>query len=224
MEKLRLSKNQFKEAKEQDRLTNLAKLYAEVFAGPPWNEFTKSVGCDRFFGQDTRIGDPCPTCYDILQEAYPLEETILYIQKELSRPNAVLALLEKESLIIGFAWGFSYDSSTSFIEEKYKTKEMKNNLSSLFTQFRLSDSFFYFSECGVAPAFRRQGLSNGLSEELVRQAEILGQPLLMRTNYQSPMVHVASRFGMEQIMGSRGSSVINFQDMENKDRVLFLKS
>ncbi|HLC94500.1 MAG TPA: GNAT family N-acetyltransferase [Patescibacteria group bacterium] len=223
MEKLRFSENQFPESKERSRLTNLACLYAEIFAGPPWNEFTRSPGCSMFFGQDTKIGDMCPNCGDMLKEAYPLDESVSYLKKELARPNALLTLLEKDENIIGFAWGFSYENPTGFTDQKYKTKEMRKKLTDLFIGFGVGGSFFYFSECGVAPSYRGQGLSNMLSGEVVKQAEKLNSPLVMRTNYQSPMVYVAARFGMNQVMGPREGRIINFEDAENTDRVLFLK-
>ncbi len=201
----------------------LAILYAQVFAGPPWNEFTRSINCDTFFGLETNVGDMCPNCGDLLEEAYPVENTISYIGKELSRPNAFLITRFEDENLVGFAWGFSYENPEKFLKEKYKTEEMRGLLSEVFRQEWLQGPFYYLSECGVKPEYRGRGLSNEVSGELVTMANQLKLPLIMRTNYQSPMVYVAQRFGMDQIMGPRDTEIINVLDLENTSRVLFLR-
>lgn len=114
------------ESGEKLNINSLSQLYAEVFAGPPWNEYTKSQGCNTFFGLDTKPGDLCPDCKDLLQRAYPTHDTIIHITSELNRPNAILTTIESEKQIVGFAWGFSYNNCSEFISEKYRTEEMKN--------------------------------------------------------------------------------------------------
>ncbi|HLD26751.1 MAG TPA: GNAT family N-acetyltransferase [Patescibacteria group bacterium] len=210
--------------KERLNMISLAKLYAEVFALSPWNEYTKSQGCNTFFGLDTKPGSLCPHCKDMLQEAYPIQDTILHIKSELDRPNSLLTIIENEKQIIGFAWGFSYKNCSEFISEKYRTDEMKIKLNNLFTQLNTSGRLFYFSECGVAPLFRGRGLSNELTQTLITQAQTLQQSIVMRTNYQSPMIYVARKFNMKQIMGPQNNEIINFTDQENLDRVLFIKN
>ena len=60
-------------------LRNLAEIYAEVFAGPPWNEFTICPSSGEFFGKETKVGQKCPDCSSKLLPAYPLDETEKYI-------------------------------------------------------------------------------------------------------------------------------------------------
>ena len=204
------------------RFEDLAVLYADVFADPPWNEFTRSVGCNSLFGRETQLGDICPNCGDLLTEAFRVDEVIRDTKAELANPDAVLVTREEEGKLIGFAWGYSC-SPAQLLDKKYQSAEMKSKLLSLFSNEGVGDSFFYFSEIGVSPLFRNRGLSNEMSSELVNQAATLGKRLIMRTNFQSPMVRVAQRFEMRQIMGPSLAGTINFMDTENADRVLFVK-
>lgn len=207
----------------EQELMRLADLYALVFADPPWNEFTRSVGCNSFFGRESTIGDTCPNCGDSLIEAYPKIETALYINKELQKPNSILSLLKKEGEIIAFAWGFSIENPALLASQKYQTEDMKRSIVGTLEANNIPGTFFYFSECGVSPNERGRGLSNQLCAAMTNQAERLGQPLVMRTNYQSPMVKVAAKFGMRQIMGPTPDGVANFLDGENPERVMFAK-
>lgn len=208
----------------EQELMQLADLYALVFADAPWNEFTRSLECNSFFGRETSVGDVCPNCGDNLVEAYPQKETSSYINKELLKPNSILSLVKNDGEIIAFAWGFSIQNPELLASQKYQTVDMKRSIVGTLEANSVSGSFFYFSECGVSPNERGKGLSNQLSAAMINQAATLGQPLVMRTNFQSPMVKVAARFGMRQIMGPTPTGVVNFLDIENTDRVMFVKS
>lgn len=223
MENLPISLELATPLENEDELMQLANLYALVFADAPWNEFTRSPGCNSFFGRETMVGDICPNCSDSLTEAYPKEETISYINKELVKPKAVLSLVKNNEEIIAFAWGFSIDNPGQLASQKYQSDEMKRSIVGALEANGVSDAFFYFSECGVSPQERGRGLSNQLSAAMVEQAAIQGLPLVMRTNFQSPMVRVAERFGMTQIMGPSPAGPVNFIDSENADRVMFVK-
>jgi hypothetical protein len=212
----------------------IAKLYAEVFAGEPWNESTRCDECQAFFGPDTKVGDNCPTgiCCGVLSEAYPLEDTVSYIRREVARPNGRLAVLEGNGIVAGFAWGFEYQMN-DFLTQKNRTESNRQSLREALTAKGIGESFYYFSECGVSPLFRGRGLSNILSGEIVKQAEQFSLPLVMRTNCQSPMVAVARKFGMEQVFGplsvaSEGRIIttdacIAGIDIDNPERVMFIK-
>ena len=216
------------------RADRIASLYALVFSGPPWNEFTLSLDCDSYFGLDTKPGDTCANCGDILQLAYPIGETANKIRKEVSRPNGLLAILEKENNLVGFTWGFSYESSEQFAEDKYKVEIYQNNIVDLLKKSGVNKDFYYFSETGIAPEERGQNLSNILAKEIINKGYSLNLPVVMRTNWQSPMVAVARKFNMVQILGSiplidsmsktifNTGLTINGLDLENRDRVLFV--
>src|SRR3989344_3515203 len=216
----------------------LAELYADVFAGPPWNEYTQCA-CNKYFGRETRAGDICPDgeCQNrsILVPAYPRIETGEKIKKECARPDAVTFVIKKGQDIVGFSWGFSYQSPEEFAIEKYRTDGVRNKMVNLLTQYGVSSKFFYFSECGVKETERGNGYSNLLAKLLVDQARNNNLPLVMRTNWQSPMVAVARKFDMQQVMGpevyidnlsktiTQTSNIVNgIRDSEIGDRVLFV--
>jgi hypothetical protein len=216
-------------------LVSTAKLYAEVFAGPPWNEYTKCMGCNDFFGLESKPKFPCNNCGKELTLAYPTDETEQHIVNEISRKNASIFVMKKQDSLIGFVWGFSYQSSDDFVIEKYLKPQMQKEIILLLGRNGIADEFFYFSECGIKTDQRGNKLSNILSEALIKEAQKTGLSIVLRTNYASPMVAVAERFGMTQIMGPRveidktnmkilagNESVINFTDSEIEERVLFM--
>lgn len=216
-------------------LQQVTMLYAQVFAGPPWNEYTKCTGCFEFFGLQTKPEDLCGNCGNQLVLAYPEKETKEYILKEKNRPNSICILAKDGDEIIGFAWGYTYASPVNFVEQKYRTQEMKDKIVQLFQADGISCDFFYFSECGVKEDKRGRNISNLLAEALFRRSKILNLPVILRTNWQSPMMAVAERFGMRQIMGpcveidrldrsirTTGNVVNDFSDSEIEERVLFV--
>jgi predicted GNAT family acetyltransferase len=220
--------------KESD-VVPVAELYAQVFAEPPWNEYTRCGNCFRFFGRETEPGQACGNCGEPLNLAYPPEETTVDIREETLKPNAALFVI-KESPVSGFAWGFSYPSPEEFAQEKYRTMEMQAKVAAALAKNGITGELFYFSECGVGPEKRGRGLSNYLTEQIIRAAKTQNLPLVMRTNCQSPMMAVAERFGFTQIMGPKAeidrtaktirptAEVVNdFLDAEIPERALFVK-
>lgn len=216
-------------------MEQLAKVYANVFAGPPWNENTQCQGCDQFFGLNTQVGEACiNTCGNMLTEAYPLEETSEYISDETSRQDATARLIKVNGEIVAFSWGFVYPNPETFAGEKYKTATMQNIVKDTLIRSGINNSFFYISECGVQPDYRGQGLSNRLFQDLEDQRRTLGLPAMLRTNMDSPMIAVSTRFGLEQAFGPQilvdqrnrklisTGKLINGIDQENQARTLFV--
>lgn len=212
-----------------------ADLYAEIFAGPPWNEYTNCGGCKKFFGLQTKPGDNCGSCGMELALAYPFEETKEYIIDETSRNNSSVFLMKKNDELVGFVWGYSYDSTEDFVKEKYRTPEMQSKIKDVLAQNNVAQAFYYFSECGIRIDQRGNGFSNTLSGLLIQEGRKTKLPIVMRTNWESPMVAIAQRFGMTQIMGPlteidknekrvllKNGSVNNLRDSEIKERVLFV--
>lgn len=216
-------------------LVGVAKLYAEVFASPPWNEYTKCLGCKEFFGLQTKPGGCCANCGKELGLAYPIKETKRSILDETARNKSIALVMKQNEDIIGFAWGFSYLSADDFVKEKYRNPQMQSEISRLLETNGVIERFFYFSECGVRVDQRGKGFSSLLSELLLKEVNKTGLPIVMRTNWESPMVAVAQRFGMKQIMGQmieidrnkrtivpKEGAVNGFKDSEIEKRVLFV--
>lgn len=216
-------------------LTSTAELYAEVFAGPPWNEYTKCTGCNEFFGLESKPIIPCNICGKELTLAYPADKTKKHILNEISRKDASIFVMRRQENLIGFVWGFSYQSPHDFTKEKYRTLRMQNGIKSLLEKNSITDAFFYFSECGIKTDQRGNGFSNTLSKLLLDEARKTRLPIVLRATWASPMVAVAKRFGMTQIMGpcieidkinmkitTRNEVINNFTDSEIEERVLFM--
>jgi len=219
---------------ERDMIAT-AKLYAEVFADSPWNEYTRCVGCMEFFGLQSRPGDCCGNCGKELVLAYPIDETRQYIEDESRRPDGSIFIMKKDEEIVGFAWGFSYPSIDDFVKEKYRTQQMQDKIKKMLEKSGVINAFFYFSECGIRMDQRGNGFSNLLSGFLFKEAGKTGLPIVLRTNCESPMVAVAQRFGMTQVMGpiveidrinknilTKNGAVNDFVDSEIEERVLFV--
>lgn len=186
--------------KDVSMFRSLAKVYAEVFAGPPWNEYTICPSSQKFFGKETKIGGKCPECSALLSSAYPLEETGEYILKELSKKDSALFIGESENKLVAFSWGYSYPSPEKFTLDKYKTREMQTRVNSLLRTLRIGE-FYYFSESGILEEFRGRGLTNDFYRLRLQVPKELDLPVLVRTLCVSPIVVVAQKFGFEQIMG-----------------------
>lgn len=216
-------------------LIPVTELYAQVFAGAPWNEYTVCTGCEKFSGLSTNPGDNCGYCGKILDLAYPIERTKNYIAKEAQRDNAVAFTMSINGELIGFVWGYTYSSPDEFVNEKYKTPFMQNGIKNLLTNIGIENNFFYFSEVGIRNYQRGKGFSNSLSKLLFQESKIMNLPVVMRTNWESPMVAVANRFGMTQVMGPKTmidrisrkilrtrETASDFLDTEIEQRVLFV--
>lgn len=218
-------------------MNELAKTYESVFAGPPWNEYKKCTGdgCDKTFGLETKGQDLCPCPNEaMLAPFYPRNETLASIAKEVDKPGAVVEVQKNdEGKTIGFVWGFPTTVS-DFLKEKYKTEDGRNNVRNVLTLNGITDTFFYFSETGVIPEYRGQGMSNIFANIMVQAARNQGLPLVMRTNSESPMVAVAKRFDMQQVLGpeviaDKGvlfstGAIQNALDRESTGRVIYIKT
>lgn len=217
------------------QLGQLSKLYQEVFAGPPWNEYTQCMSCSEFFGLNTNSRDICGNCGNELVLAYPEDKTKKYILKEIAKPESSSFIAKQGDEIVGFVWGYVYETPFDFVKEKYRTLEMQDKIRDLLTEEDIREKFFYFSECGVSENERGKGISNLLSNKLIQETKKMGLPLVMRTNWKSPMVAVAESFYMKQLIGPKakvdrfrnvinlgGEIVNNFQDIEIEERVLFV--
>lgn len=170
----------------------------------------------------------------MLAPFYPRRDTLAYIEEETEEGSTFLKIENDE--IIGFAWGYEIETN-ELILKKYKTEEMRQGITGLLERYGIKGKVFYFSETGVRQDFRGRGISNRLAEQVIAEAKNKYLPLIMRTNWQSPMVSVAERFGMKQIMGPAAAikrngkttttkktrRIVNgFLDSEIEDRVLFM--
>lgn len=199
---------------ESKNMENVAMVYAKVFAGPPWYEVSRGMGCGKFYGPDLPAGLPCPCGCGILTEAYPTKETTEYIKGELLKPLALGKTISNFGTESGFGWGYQLNGQ-DFAKYKYVKESSQKKVAEV---VGISD-FFYISEVGIVPELQGMGFGMKITLALANQAMLNNLPILMRTNADSPMVKIAKKLNMEQILGP----TMKFQDPENIQRVIFLK-
>ena len=201
---------------DSNRISSVALLYANVFAGWPWFEVSKGPVCQKFYGPDFKPGATCPCGCGTLKEAYPKEATITYINQELSKPLAYGETILFEDKPVGFGWGYEL-SGQEFAETKYRLPESRNMIQELIGKDNI---YFYISEVGIIPDMQENGLGTRITTSLVDTGSSRGLPLLMRTNASSPMVKIAQKSGMLAIIGPK----LEFVDQENPERIVFRKT
>ena len=199
---------------DSDKLGNVAVIYAKVFAGWPWYEVSKGISCGRFYGPELPPGSPCPCGSENLEEAYPKDETLKYIAKELSKPLALGIILSISQEPCGFGWGYKLNGR-DFAETKYTLANFQRVIVSIIG----TNDYFYISEVGIVPEFQKNGLGYKVTSTLADQATLYRLPILMRTNNESPMVNVAKKLGMIEIQGPTSGLL----DPENPERVVFTR-
>lgn len=209
---------------EEKIIRPVAKLYGGVFAEWPWEERTKCAVCGNFSASSPEQRMQCtnPGCAGFFtEEAYPMDETVSYIRKEIQKPQAVaLAEVKMEDVrmtledVLAFGWGFASDAQ-SFAKDKYATEEMRSLLKDLLVR---AGTFFYVSEVGVKPETQGKGLGTKMTKRIVSQGQTMQETIVLRTNESSPMRTIAEKMGMKPILGLK----TGLTDRENEARVIFV--
>lgn len=215
---------------------SLVSLYAEVFAAEPWNEVWRCPSCNSFYGPEHLQSVPSPCCFTPLVIAYPERETVDYIRKELSKPYAKMeSLYSEENQLVAFAWGYQIPNAEILATKKWpQSVEVQKKVILAISEYVKPDfPLYYISEVGVSPGFRGNRIGFQLTQSLLDYGTSLGEPAVFRTNWGSPMMRIAARLKMTQIMGPKIEVVDNqivktdevaeFIDEINPDRTLFLK-
>ena len=213
------------------RVKAIAKLYAQVFALPPWNEAVKCDRCQQFQGLETEPSSLC-LCGGTFREAYPLQKTIQYIASESAKPGFRLAIVTTtKNDLAGFAWGW-LTTPHQLTVEKWQDVQTQTTIIQTLTDLDIgpNNTIRYLSECGISPQNRGLGLANQLTEQVTGP-----ETTVYRTNCLSPMMAVALTQGFKQIMGPEviidrqakiiidTGQIIGFLDEQNPQRTLFIK-
>jgi len=215
-------------------LKSLSRLYGEVFGAPPWNEVWRCSTCDRFYGPEYQQDNVSPCCSTPLTMAYPEKETINYIIEELSSPRAQIRLLYLENnKLVAFAWSYQIANAKSLAEKKWpQSTETQNKVIEAIKDYTDPNlPLYYISEIGVAYPFRGNQIGFRLTSDLVNFGLDLGEIVIFRTNYSSPMMRIAEKLMMRQIMGPKVDKdlittreITGFLDQVNPNRTLFIKT
>lgn len=200
---------------------DIAKCFAIVFAGHPWFEVSKCNKCGRYSSTLPEQSVGCNYCTEGIcdLEAYPLEETIAYVRGQLGRPNSVgiasvSASGSEVSKIEGFSWGYG-ETNQSFSSDIYKTPEMQQLIFELLRDLNI---FFYVSEVGVKEELRGKGLGKTLTIETIQRSSPVYSSVVLVTNENSGMRHIAESIGMKPLLGLN----TGIKDKENEARILFV--
>lgn len=214
------------EALPQTLLLSLADVYAKIFAAAPWFEIGRCFECGTFYRE---IGIECIKDGNLVTCAYPLDWTMEYIKKELSKKGArlLLSLYPGESSVLSFAWGYELRISDFAISKYEQDQDFALAIEKLLcTNLTLkpSDKIFLISEVGTLPELRGIGISSISCGALASYAQDNHLPVVTRTIVDPPSIWgIANRLGFIQISGPvRGSGkVIGPLDSINPNRVLF---
>ncbi len=199
---------------ESGKLSKIAKLYADAFADAPWDEYKVCPDGD-YVGRKFAELTNCPKCNQPLKLAYPEDDTVKYITKELSMPESTLITFEEENGNV-FAAGWGYACTLEELQGKYNTPEMKEMVVDRIRKTAEKvERVFYLSEVMVDAAVRNRGIATKITSYFLDKSQSLNLNLVMRTRGDSPMVQIANNGGMTQIISA----------VEEKDnpRVLFIK-
>lgn len=205
---------------KQGLIGKIARLYANAFADLPWNEY-KVCENKHYIGRQqwklTGSINCCQSdCGKLLKIAYPEDETVDYITKEISKPEGTLITFEDVNGEV-FAAGWGYACTTEELQAKYDSSEMKEKVEQRIKRSAEKiQRVFYLSEIMVDAVVQKQGIATKITKCLYQKAQSLNLNLVMRTRGDSPMVRIANSMQMTQVMGLG-------QDVENLNRVLYIK-
>lgn len=215
---------------DNSKITQVARLYAQVFATPPWNEAVKCNNCCDFKGQETPLESKC-SCGGTFKEAYPLQETSDYIKTDSQKPGFRMATAESDGKLIAFSWSY-LTTPIKLALDKWSSSEFQAVVVDLLKQQGLNANtqFRYLNETGVNSEFRNLGIASRLRIETTGP-----ETTVARTNCNSPMTVINYKQDFSQIMGPKmffdrqlktifpTGEIANYLDQENPARVLFIK-
>jgi hypothetical protein len=201
---------------EQPKLRKIARLYANAFAELPWNEYEVCQN-GHYFGRQLFDLTSCPRCASPLKKAHPEEETSEYIAKELLKPEGTLVTFEDVHGEI-FAAGWGYSCTTEELQAKYSSLEMRKKVvDRIMKTSQTVQKVFYLSEIMVDKAVQKRGITTKITKNLFEKAELLNLNFVIRTHGDSPMIRVASKLQLSQVIGMG-------EDIDHPNRVLYMKT
>jgi hypothetical protein len=199
--------------------TQLARCYATVFRGKPWEEAFRDAN-DQFISLESGME---AWKRKEVQRVYPLIPTAQHIQAEISKPDSMLVtqteLPNKPRRVIAFGWGYGVASTTALVTEKWERADPEDQraLGVIIDKACEGNKPWYLSEVGVLPELQGKRLGSLIVAKLVANAPTL--PILMRTNQESPMTRIANYNGFEPIVGLDSG----ISDPVNPQRVLYVR-
>ena len=200
---------------KKGQISKIARLYAHAFAGFPWNEY-KVCENSHYYGFQFFELVSCTNCGQPLKLVYPEEDTCAYIKQELIKPQGTLITFEDKNGEV-FAAGWGYACLIEELLDKYSSLEMKKKVQNTLEKVAHKvQTVFYLSEIMVDQAVQKKGITTKITKNLLEKARSLNLILVMRTHGDSPMVRIANKLEMSQVISLE-------EDLDNPKRVLYIK-
>jgi len=199
----------------KDQICKIARLYANAFAGFPWHEY-KVCENGHYHGAQIHELECCTNCGKPLKLVHPEEETSAYIMREVVKPQGTLITFEDKSGEV-FAAGWGYACLVEELLDKYSSLEMQAKVQNALEKVAHKvKTVFYLSEIMVDEAVQKKGITTKITKALVEKARSLDLIFVMRTHCDSPMVRIANKFEMSQVIRLE-------EDLDHPKRVLYIK-
>lgn len=193
-------------------LPKIAKLYADVFADPPWNE-CKVCDQKHYTSKIDRGLTKCAQCGGDLSPAYPEEEVVQKIVFAVENNGWLIVSEDSKGDPLAAAWGFVCSSRD--LQNFYDSAGMKALVGRTIEPYMHEDKIFYISEVFVATVAQHKGFGTAITRTLVDRAVQLRLNIALRTHNESPMARIAGvKLAMEVVL-PRG------RDTDNEERILF---
>lgn len=200
--------------------SEIAPVYARVFAGYPWYERTRCPITGPIQDENLKPGMSCTCCKtpQKLEVAYPAQETTQYIISELtmSRTIGLLGILDGPPNtyqdIVAFSWAF-LSTPQDIANRKWRTDQARQAITQSLAQFAINGQLFFGSEMGVLPAYQDQNIGTQLMQARLERVNQAGLNLAGRTLISSPM---------SRIYETLGFSKLDVVDRDNPARALYI--
>lgn len=181
-----------------EQLEQVAKLFGEVFAGPPWCEVTRCSGCMKFSGLGSRMGGRCLRCgTGVLEQAYPPRRMQKVIGGLLNTPGATLYLIDAGG-IRGFAWG--HPQPVAEVVGGFP-KGLRRKIIQTIIERTGSSLVFSLAEIGIQKEYRGRKWGKLLFLRQIEDARERNLPIIVNTRSDTRVVPMCFRVGMVQIFG-----------------------
>lgn len=186
--------------------------YKRVFGDDVWREGWKCSMCKKSFAFSDPLCKQGQCCGQTLQEFYSDQDVADMLDALLVKRFQLRVVLTTNNDLAGFQWGW-IDTLENINVKLDLFPEVLRSLQQTLKDKKLYETrMYYWSESGVLPEYRRQGLAKSMYADIATTLAPKVRTKLLRTTPQSPQ-YTFSR--------SRGDEVVfNYTD-NTRDRRLY---
>ena len=189
-------------------LDGIINVYKSAFAEFPWNEYMKCDACGERYSKDALIVsvDDCVGCERplSLRPFWTAKDIIGDLRYAQSRPDPLVLVASSECRVDGFVWGYRVDLETMDWLRGVVAPETN-----------------YMDDIAVRGSARRRGIGKGLGAEYLRQTDVAGIPVVLRTDVaNAASMALFRRLGFMPLHRSDGDW---FYDPKEESRVYLLR-